>query len=251
MHPNLPIDHLLDEYLQGSLSKDVLKNQAASLSEEALEQEIELHRAAQLFLQKAPVMFQVNQLHEQFLKENRQEEKPPVTKIRSLVKWITVAASIIVLAGIFYWQFPPTDSNALYSAIYQPYKTPVYRSGNTISPLASLYGAKKYRELLSLYEKNSTPDNQEKLLAGLSYASLEEWNQAAHAFQSILDANKNNEAPVFQDEAEFYGGLAYLKTGALDKSLALFSSIRADAQHLYHQQVTAAQLSRLEELLRK
>lgn len=252
MNPNLPIDHLLDEFLQGTISKEVLKNQTPQYQEEQLEKEIRLHQAASLFLEKAPVIAQVNLLHEQFLKETRTEKKLSGTRWISYMRWISVAAAIILLAGVFYWQTEQqADAGSLYSAIYQPYQVPVYRSENKVTAMVELYRQKQFGELVLGYEKTTAPDNQQHLLAGLSYAALEQWNQATQAFQAILDANQNSPDPHFQDEAQFYGGLAYLKAGSLEKSIELFRIIQTDPQHLYHNQISQNQLNELEDLLRK
>ncbi|WP_290789614.1 hypothetical protein [Flavihumibacter sp. UBA7668] len=252
MNPNLPIDHLLDEFLQGTISKEVLKNQTPQYQEEQLEKEIRLHQAASLFLERAPVIAQVNLLHEQFLKETRMEKKGSGVRLTSIMRWISVAAAIILLAGVFYWKSEqPSDAGSLYAVIYQPYQVPVYRSENKANAMVELYRKKQFGALILDYEKKTGLDNQDHLLAGLSYSALEQWNQAAQAFQVILDVNLNSIDPHFQDEAQFYGGLAYLKAGSLEKAIELFSIIRTDPQHLYHNQISADQLNELEDLLRK
>lgn len=252
MNPNLPIDHLLDEFLQGNITKEVLKNQTPQYQEAQLEKEIRLHQAASLFLERAPVVAQVHLLHEQFLKETKTEKRNSGARISRLMKWISVAASVILLAGVLYWQSAqPSNANSLYSEIYQPYQVPVFRSDDKSTELVDLYRTKKISELILAYEKTEAPENQEHLLAGLSYSNLEQWNQAAQAFQSILDANRNMPDPHYQDEAQFYGGLAYLKAGSIEKSIELFKAILADPQHLYHTQISADQVKELEDLLRK
>lgn len=252
MNPNLPIDHLLDEFLKGTISREVLKNQTPQYQEAQLEKEIRLHQAACLFMERVPVIAQVSLLHEQFLKETRTEKKVTGARVSILARWISVAAAILVLAGVFYWQSgQQADAGSLYTAIYQPYQVPVYRSENKATEMVELYRKKQFGELVAGYEKMTVIDNQDHLLAGLSYAALEQWSQAAQAFQEILDTNQNSPDPHFQDEAQFYGGLAYLKAGSLEKSIELFRNIRTDSQHLYHNQISQNQLNELEDLLRK
>ena len=249
MNPDLHIDHLLDEYTTGAISRDWLQKQLPELNATQLEEEISLHRAATVFLERAPLLAQVGALHEQFLSENKSIRAERRTHFQNRFKWISIAASVLLLAGIYFWQIQSvSDSNTLYAELYQPYQVPVFRSSESTNTITKLYQEKQYRKLVSVYEQQQPADNSAHFYAGLSYLQEAEWKPAAIAFQRILD---NGEQPLFRDEAQFYGALAYLKAGEPEKALALFEVIEQDPQHLYHPKIGADQVAELRALLRK
>ncbi len=253
MNPNLPIDHLLDEFLQGRLSKEVLQNQLPELPATALDEEIKLHRAATLYMQKAPALTQVAQIHEQFLRENKTSKKEHTARIVSWTKWMGIAASLLLVAGLLYWQLGTTpNAGKLYSELYVAYTVPVYRAETTQSTqLVALYQEHNTSQLIATYEKEQPTNNQSHLLAGLSYMSRKDWSLAATTFQQIIRNNGAGTELSYLDEAQYYAALTYLQAGDYSKSLELFRIIAADAQHTYHRQLSAGQLAELETLVRK
>jgi tetratricopeptide (TPR) repeat protein len=63
--------------------------------------------------------------------------------------------------------------------------------------------------------------------------------KAITEFQSVLDQNKKQKVSRWNDEAEYYLALAYIKDKDYDLALPLLRKIRDDKQHLYHKQVSA------------
>ncbi len=249
MNRDLHIDHLLDEYTAGSITRDWLQKQVPALNEQELEKEIQLHRAAQSFLERAPIIAQVGILHEQFLNENNSIHADKKLIWMGRLKWIGMAASLLLAVGIYFWQSGNTlNADQLYAEVYQPYQAPVFRSQEKAADLTALFKKGAYQELVTAYEATKPVDNSAHFYAGLSYMELKNWTAASLSFQRILD---NTASPAFRDEAQFYGALTYLKTGALDKSVELFRDIKQDQQHLYFEKVQADQLEDLEALLRK
>jgi tetratricopeptide (TPR) repeat protein len=75
--------------------------------------------------------------------------------------------------------------------------------------------------------------------------------EAIRSFQKILDENAASGGKRFNDDAEYYLALSYLKAGQINKALPLFERIYDDRDHLYHDQVSGWYLFRLKMLVYK
>lgn len=254
MTNDLPIELLLDDYLKGDINRAGLTEKLPQLDEAELDHMITGHRSAVVFLQRASVLSQVENIHRQFLNEkSATRKKTGIVLSFTLRKLMSVAAVLIVAVGTFIWfQWQNPSPSGLYQDIYSGYTLSAYRSGETTTePLAELYENKSYQELVNQYERLSSPTPREQFLAGMSYLELENFVMAGTCFDSILAGTAAGEKLLYRDEAEFYGGLATLRTGDYNKAYQLLNKVVRDREHTYHAGITEKQLRQIGKLARK
>jgi hypothetical protein len=74
-------------------------------------------------------------------------------------------------------------------------------------------------------------------LAAMANLELNNMNDAIPDLEEVVNANKTSGTPVFQDEAEYYLALSYIRNRDYDLALPLLEKIRDDRDHLYHEKV--------------
>ncbi|MBC6490511.1 tol-pal system YbgF family protein [Flavihumibacter stibioxidans] len=247
MTNDLPIELLLDEYFKGEFPASEWQNRLPGYTSEEIDRLVSRHQSAIVFLQRASVLDQVQSIHRQFLEEKTSIQK----KTGKLLhfpwrKFLSVAAMLVVIAGAFLlYQARAVSPERLYENIYSDYQLSTFRSENTTTEMERLYAEGRYEELIHAYTKLTMAGNKDHFLAGISYMKLQQYVEAAGNFDKILAGSGAGTEILFRDEAEYYGGLATIKTGQYRKAYELLSLVEADQEHTYHEKVSAGQLKQL------
>ncbi len=256
MNNNLHIDEVLDALLKEEIARTEAETilQKENVSDTATE--IDLHVAAAKSLQRYTVLKQVQSVHTAYinggvtvdLPKNREDLKPRVLKMQP-VKWmLRIAASIILLlGGWFAYEYNTTSSNRLYNEIYQPYNINTDRGVKDIKThnMVQLFKDNDYIAVIQIYESLGTTNNREKFLAAYAYHETENYQQAVTVLQQILLYNKQSNTRFYNDEAEFYLGLSYLKMKDVKSAAPLFKAIRNNPNHTFHERVSDRTIRRL------
>jgi TolA-binding protein len=256
MNTDLQMETLLDDFLKNNISR--------TEAETILKKEgfvdpgniIDLHLAAAKALQRYNIMQQVQAVHTGYIattqqqnnKELPQKEQGKVVRMQPL-KWATrIAATLILIAGgWFVFQYAATNSNVLYGEIYQSYNVNTDRGAPETGThdMIQQFKVKDYAAVLRTFESLPVSNNREKFLA--AYAALEtaDTKKAIDLFTRILDYNRSNNSRLYNDEAEFYLGLAYLKAKENKSARTIFENIRSNPNHTFHERVNKWTMTRL------
>lgn len=223
---------LIHAYLDGSLSeteKEAFK--AAMEKDEMLRNEVNLHREVDAALAETDILRLRSQLKRMHRKASSEETGTRILRLKPRQAFAAVAAIALLLVASA-WIFTLMNQSSLSSQeIYEMYYQPddavmVMRSGTSGSEEAMLM------EALRKYENNDfegalkllKKDNSNLMVhfySGLAYMEIEHFTEAIRSFQNILDDQQN----LFVEQALWYQGLCYIKTGRTDKAKEVFGEL--------------------------
>lgn len=256
MNNELYIDKILDDALKGTLAREEAGRLLQQENVADSENEIEMHFAAAVALQRHAVLMQVKNVHTQFVAAGDNIQKSTAKKTKGkvkhlkLVKWsLRIAAMLVLFAGGWIaWQYNNTSSAKLYAEMYQPYNVNTDRTGiGEIVPhkMIQQYKGKDYAAVIGTFQLLTVTNNREKFLAASAYHETGNYQQAIDILGQILQTNKQQGSRLYNDEAEFYTGLNYLKMKNGKAALPWFQKIYEDPNHTFHDRVNKWTLVRL------
>lgn len=255
MNNELYIEQLLDDYLQKKLPRTDTASLLQKQGIDDTETEIDLHHAAAITLQRYSVLQQVHSVHRHFLQQqsdtnvNSSGIKARVVNMNP-VKWILrIAAAVILIVGIWFaYLYNSTTSTALYAEIYQPYNVNTDRANvEEIIPhnMIQEFKEKNYTTVIETYLNLSMTNNREKFLAAVAYQETGNNTEAINLLNQILRFNKQQQSRLYNDEAEFYLALNYLKTEKAKQAIPIFQKIYDDPGHTFHERISKSSLRKI------
>jgi tetratricopeptide (TPR) repeat protein len=255
MNEELYIEQLLDDCFQQKLSRP---DAIALLEQKGVpypENEIDLHHAAAISIQRYHIRRQVQNVHKHYLeqqsilKANEPDLKAKVIPVNGVKWFLRIAASILLLAGFWFaWLFTHNNSTKLYAEIYQPYNLNTNRANiDEIVPhnMIREFKEKNYTAVIETYRNIAVSNNREKFLAAVSYQESGNPQQAIQLLNEILMINKQEQSRLYNDEAEFYLALNYLRLNDMKQAIPLFQKIYDDPGHTYHERIGASTLKKI------
>lgn len=258
MNPEINTDQALDEYISGKMTyaeTELLLTGANVPEAGAL---IALHKAAAVAIQRNEVIRQVKKVHETFLAGQLSPATAPLpadtgkVKIRkiSFLRWTAAAAAaIIVLISSWYiYQMNAASSSKLYSEMYQAYNVNTNR--NEFDQVAThdmvqQYRDKNYKTVISIFQSLPVSTNREKFLTAMAFQETGDYNKAADLLELIIRENQLSGSRLYNDEAEFYAGLNYLKMKKNNLAFTIFQKIYKTPGHTFHERVSKWTMTRL------
>ncbi len=256
-------DIIIDQYIQGQLSGEALKEFEALLEKDtALQEEVNFAQYAEVVLHKKlstkavqdevdqklqPLLTQFGDQYfteaafeqvesnaETVQPETRTTPTPTPTLIKRLLPFAMVAAAAALLLFV-YWNstlFLPHEHEKLYANFYEPEKTI-----NTQSPTNALtdfdkgtqqYNNKKYQEAIPHFEK-SVDENINRAWAliytGNAQMELTQMDEAIQTFQQL-----KTQYPDFANKANWYLALCQLRQGNTNLTIETLKRISPDAK---------------------
>jgi tetratricopeptide (TPR) repeat protein len=249
------IENCLDELLSKTLSEEKAKEILSSNGVEDPAAMIRQHREAVATVQRYKVLQQVQQVHNAYVQQRKQNEpvvQPSSAKVVRMqaVKWtMRVAAVLVVAAGIgLGYMYSTNDGEKLYGELYSPYNVVIERASqdDPSNKIVSLYETKDNRGVIAIFEQQTSSTIREQFFAAMAYNELGEYNKSSGVFENILAKNKEKSSRLYNDEAEYYLGLTYLKQKKYTNAYTLLKTIKDDPNHTYHQSISKWLLLRLQ-----
>ena len=255
MNNNLHIENILDDLLTNKITRP---EAAILLAQEGVTDsgfEIDLHLSGVNAISRYHVLNQVQAVHNKFIAarnisqaSNWTSGKIVTGKINP-VKWLVrIAASVIlIISAWFTYQYSNTTSGTLYSEIYQPYSINTDRGMGEIKThnMVPDFKQNNYGAVIKTFESLASTNNREKFLAGYAYHQTGSYQRSLGVFQQILAHNRQTNTRLYNDEAEFYSGLAYLKLKDNQSATNIFESIRKNPNHTFYERIDKWTLTRL------
>jgi len=242
------------QYLDGELmgaEKESLERQLAT--DPSLEAELESLKTTREAVKLYGLQQKVSGIHQQMM----DEMQAPVRKIsptKKIVRYsIAVAASVIlIVAGIFAYNFYNLSSNKVFASNYRSYELSITRDGgNELTPAEKAYSEKNYQEVLRIHDAGEDKTAKGEFLCGAASLELENNSMAIKCFKEVLDINKQSATVILQDETEYYLALSYLRNKDYDLTLELLREIKDNPAHLYHEKVTGKLIRQIKMLKRR
>lgn len=256
MNNNILMDIVLDDLLQKKINREEAGQLLENDQVDDVSAEIDLHFAAAKAVQRYAVLKQVQSVHASFLYANKAinvQSVPEVIKPKLIrmqqVKWVMrIAASIIfMIGGWFAYQYNSTSSSKLYTEMYQPYNVNTDRGMGEIKTHNMIQEFKEmnYLAVIKTFESLGGSNNREKFLAAIAYHETGKYQESANVLSKILLYNKETKTRLYNDEAEFYLALSYLKMKDAASAEPLLEAIRNNPNHTFHERVSKWTLTRL------
>jgi tetratricopeptide (TPR) repeat protein len=256
MNNNSQMETILDDLLKNKITR----NEAEILLEKEtvadIAMEIDLHICAASALQRYSVLKMVQSVHQTYATASplismptKEDKKVSAIKMINPVKWAISAAAIIivVVSSWFTYQYVNTSSSKLYSQIYQPYSLNTDRGMADISThnMIEDFKNKNFSGVIKTYESLPSPNTRERFLSAYAYHEKGNYQKAIELLNQILENNKLTNTRLYNDEAEFYTGLSYLKINKPESAIPFFEKIRNNPNHTFYERITKSMIKRL------
>lgn len=245
MYSNTQIEIALDDFFAGTLDRkklnEILNNNGISDTNEP----VEIHHYAATAVRQYNLLKQVNQVHMQFAGTiSKKEETASTTKVvsmrpRAFVMRIA-AGLLLLLTGYTTVQYFNSTGSAFYKSLHNTYSAQESRTIITEprSELVEAYKKGDHTAVINLFAQLNNPGNRELFFAGNAYLESNNAVKSIELFTQIIARNKATGELLYQDEAEYYLAMAYLKNNETDKALPLLSKIADEPSHTYHNKVS-------------
>lgn len=231
----------LVQYLDGELSgteKDLLEQQLATDKnlQAALTSLQTTREAVRLYGLKQKIAAIHPQMMEAF--------KAPVKQInsrRKILRYaVAIAASVVIfIGGYMAYNYYSLTPEKVFASNFQSYELVTNRDiSRGESEIVSNYKEQNYAAAIAVViDSNAT--TEDLFVRGLAFTELRNNDSAIGSFKKVLETNKTATKPVYNDEAEYYLALMYLRNKDYDNALALLNKIEENPDHLYHEKVSA------------
>lgn len=243
MNDNYTPTEQLIRFIDGDLEKDeivLLEKDLATNPDRQLE--LENLRSARMAVSRLGLQQHVASIHVEMMKELNAEQNDnvrqlsPVRKITQFTLRIAVGLLVLIIAGGLY-QYFTVSPDSLFNEKYASYSIGTSRGNTQQTTIEQHYAQKKYDLVITDFEAMAAPAVKDHFYAGMAYINSSNIDKAIQNLSAVITKNATFNTGEFQDDAEYYLALSYLKQKDFDKALPLFEKIHADKLHLYHDKV--------------
>jgi|JI6StandDraft_1071083.scaffolds.fasta_scaffold206217_1 tetratricopeptide (TPR) repeat protein len=247
MNNELYINQLLDEYIQGKLSR---KDAVAELVQQGVADaafELDLHKAAVTALRQGTVIKQVKNIHQHYA---QQKQSARIFTMKKPLAWMLRVAAVflIALGAWFTYQYTTISSEKMYAQIYQAYNVNTDRAaiGEIVThQMVEQFKAGDFPAVIKTYQGIPATNNREKFLTAIALQETGRFPEAILLLEQLVKENEEKKTRLYQDEAEFYLGLNYLKIKNNDAAKRLFKKIHDDPGHTFHERISQSVLQKM------
>ena len=236
MNENSTHTETLIQYLDGELQGEELEILKKNLANnQSLREELENLQLAREAARRFGLKSKINDIHSEMMHEMK-ADKPERARVRRMFiqTGLRVAAVLIVLVGLSaLYQYFTTSPEKLFSENYQPYIIHEMRGESGNSPLQEKYRTGKMDSVIQEFNSLSAPKPEEYILAGIAFLENNQPEKAIKAFQELIQKNTESKTDYFEDDAEYYLAMSYLKNREPEKALPILEKIQADPRHPY------------------
>jgi tetratricopeptide (TPR) repeat protein len=227
----------ISRWLDGEMTGDEKTSFEKTLADDQqLQSEVNTLRVAREAIRSYGLQQKVAAVHEEMMKEMQVPMRMISSRRRIIRYTISVAASILLIfIGITAYNFFSLSPARLYAQQYTSYELPTTRGGESSAPIEKLYKEKNYRAVIEGTSQLSKNSIEENFLAGASYLEVNNPGAAITLFQEVINKNRQTGESQYQEQAEYYLALAYLKNKNYEKAVKLMQAIHNNPNHSYHE----------------
>jgi tetratricopeptide (TPR) repeat protein len=234
-------EHLLINYFDRTLEEREMRE-----VEELINTDLEVRKQWQ-YLRLAVEAVEYAALYDQVaaVKENFRTVQPveilqPANKksVRVMMRpFMRVAAAVLVLiVGTVAYKYFTVSATHVYEKTFIAYNLSTSRGQAAITDIEQAYRSNNWNGVIAAANSSSLTDNKALFLAAMAHLQLHNFATANKLFEQVLRNNSQTGDDYFQDEAQFYLAMCNLADNHPVQAIALLQQIRADKNHLYHQQ---------------
>jgi|GEM_PF-544944 len=154
--------------------------------------------------------------------------------VRSMSKFsLRIAAILVMLMGItILYKYISVSSLSVYQKEYSNYELVNVRGESTNSSEVKAFLNKDWNKVVVANAAEISSSNQSNFLAGMAELQLNHFPSAVNLFQTVLNAKAIDNS--YQEEAEYYISLAYLRNHEVNKAIQTLNKIKANPNHTYY-----------------
>lgn len=160
---------------------------------------------------------------------------------------LSMAAVLLLFVAAGTYKYFTTSATQVYQQAFIAYTLQTTRGQATITDIEQAYRNRNWNAVIATFNTintSSLTDNKTLFLAGMAHLQLQHFATAGDLFKQVLANNARTSDDYFQDEAQFYLAMSELGGNNIQPAVQLLQQIRADKQHLYHDQ--AARIGNLD-----
>jgi len=243
----------LVQYLDGDLPESEHQELTRQLAADAvLQEQYDSLLQTREAIRQYGLQQQVASLHRQMMQEFSQAPVKKMPQSRRTLRYVlSIAASILLLVvGYMGYQFINLSAEKLYSSNYAHYDLSATRGAapESVTAADKAYQEGNYREVVRLAATGTDQSSRSYFLAGASALELKDYTGAVSYFNKVLELNRTTGEKKFNDDAEYYLALTYIRTRDLDYALELLNKIKDDPEHTYNSKVSRSLIRKVKML---
>ena len=242
----------LIRYLDGELSPDEIAVTEKLLQQDAaIKDRFDNLVVARNAIRHEGLTEKVKNLHQQFYPEvaaTNDTAKIIKPAFGIAVKFILriAAALIFIVAGYAVYEYRTTSNDSVYADNFIEYQLPVSRGDSqAISKIDSLFTANNFTAVIENFKLLKDKKQKEYFLAGLASLEVGDSKSAIDELKNVQQLNSSSTEKYFEQEAEYYLALAYIKAGNIDEAEKQLTIIKANKQHLFYQKANEISRTKL------
>lgn len=232
---------LIEKYVDGSLSGEE-KSRAEKLLNEnlQLQQEYDYMMLAINSVKHSGLQEQVASVAKQYeLKEVDSTPVKSIAKVRSINFYMmrVAAAVVLIIASYSAILYTTATPDQLFSEGFISYDLPSSRSASAVNIIEQQYKDADWQKVLTSLQNQPDISQKEMFLGGMAALQLNNADAARSFFQKVLDKNQTSSEILYQEDAQFYLALTYIKLHDFTKAYDMLQMINANPDHAYYNQV--------------
>jgi hypothetical protein len=252
MISNTQIEIALDDFFAGTINREKLDSILTLNGVSETEPLVKQHAFAAQLIRNYNLLEQVQKVHEQMVEEFRNPSVQKQAKVVSFKSnrsfYMKIAAGLfIILSGSLMALYFNSTGKDFYRSHYTAYAVSETRSitDEPETELVKAYRRGEFTNVIALYNKVNNPGNRELFFTGNAYLETNAPVKAIEFFNRIISDNKTKGELLYQDEAEYYLAMAFLKNNETSKALPILTTIANEPAHTYHNKVSKTALLRM------
>lgn len=231
----------LIQYLDGELPAEELESLKKNLSDnQALREELDNLRLARDAARRYGLKSKIRDIHKEMMPELKQDKPPKSTVVKMFAQTgLRAAAVLIVLVGLSaLYQYYTASPEKLFSESYQPFDIHEMRGTPEDSRLLGNYKHGNMDSVIMEFNSLRIPEPEDYILAGIAFLESNKPDKAIQTFNKLIQQNAISKTDYFEDDAEYYLAMSYLKNREPEKALPILEKIQADPAHPYNSKLS-------------
>jgi len=251
MNENFTNSDILIQYLDGELEgEQLLAIREKIATDKNLAAELESLRLTRTAVATYGLKKTIGSVHTEMMKELANQTPAPVISMRNLLKYgLRVAAVLLLVAGsAAVFQYFTATPEKLFNDNFEAYQLTETRGNANSNLLETAYKNGRMQDVMDAFKQLTVPQPQDYFLQANAALRLRNAPAAIASLQMLQKINAGNNAHYYEDDIEYYLGLAYLDNNQPAMTLPIFERIHADKNHPYHKKISAWLMQKLRRL---
>jgi tetratricopeptide (TPR) repeat protein len=243
MNNNNTNSDILVQYLDNELSQEDKSNVENQLKHDnVMQKELENLSLAKSAIKTYGLKKHISTIHAEMMNEMIIEKGSLAQKgtVRQLIN-ITMkvaAAVLIVLLGLGVYQYASITPDKLFASNYKPYALSVNRGLIEKDGMEKSFQEKNYNAIITQFSLLNESSAKENFLVGQAYLETNNYKKAIESFKSIMTKNMADGKTTFNDDAQYFLALSYLRNHDVKLATPIFEAIHNNVNHLYNDKMT-------------